>query len=138
LTLASPLVLLGGWLIFFHHAQSALLPVAMSASDRFHEEFASGETSRIWTDADEAFRSGQSAETVTKFIARVRRKLGPCHSSEPTGWNWISNANGTFVTVKYTDRCANGSADERLVWRVVDREALLVSIDFASPLLLTD
>ena len=137
LTLSSPLLLIGGLWIYSSHARSTYLPVVISASSRLHDQFARGDITGIYTEADTAFRSAATSAIMTKFLARARRKLGTCRYSE-SNWNAVSTSEGTFVTIKYDLRCANDSGEETLTWRIVKGSALLVSMDMNSPSLLID
>jgi hypothetical protein len=138
LFIASPFLFMGACSIILFHAKSAYLPAAIAASTRLHEQLAHGWEGQIYVDADPAFRAALPANTTLAFLARLRRKLGVCEYSGPTGWNVNSNSSGTFVTVVYHEQCANGAGDETLQWSIYDGAAHLMSINVNSPLLLTD
>ena len=138
LTLSSPILFIGGCSIFFFQASSKYLPSAKTASSHLHEQLARGEDAQVYANADPALRTALPNDTAFKFLARVRRKLGKCEYTGPNSWLANSNSDGTFVTLTYHDRCSNGEADETLVWRIVDGNASLVSMNVNSPLLLTD
>ncbi len=138
LALGSPLLFIGGFVIFFFHLKSEYLPRVTAASDRLHEEREHGEDGQIYFNADEAFRAALPQDTALRYLGRVRRKLGPCQYSGPTTWRVDSNTNRTLVMVGYHDQCLNGEADETLTWRVADQSALLVGMNVNSPVLLTD
>jgi hypothetical protein len=129
---------MGACSIIVFHAKSAYLPAAVAASTRLHEQLARGETAQIYADADLAFQVASPANTTLGFLARVRRKLGVCQYSGPTGWKVNSDTSGTFVTVAYREQCTNGVGDETLRWKIYDGAAHLMAINVDSPLLLTD
>ena len=138
LFIASPFLFMGACSIVLFHAKSAFLPTAVAASSRLHEQLARGQAGQIYQDADPAFQTALPANTTLAFLARLRRKLGVCEYSGPTGWNVNSNSSGTFVTVVYHEQCTNGAGDETLQWSIYDGAAHLMSINVNSPLLLTD
>ncbi len=138
LFIASPFVFMGGCSLILFHAKSAYLPTAIAASARLHEQLGRGDGAQIYADADPAFRAALTPNTAASFLARVRRKLGTCQYSGPTGWNVNTDSSGTFVTVIYRDQCTNGDGDETLRWKIYDGEAHLIAINVNSPLLLTD
>jgi hypothetical protein len=138
LFVASPFIVMGGCSLILFHAKSTYMPAAVAASSRLHEELARGQMAQIYADADPAFQAAATANTTLGFLARVRRKLGVCQYSGPTGWNVNTDTSGIFVTVIYRAKCTNGDGDETLRWKFYDGAAHLMAINVNSPLLLTD
>jgi hypothetical protein len=138
LFIASPFLLMGGCSLFFFHARSTYLPAAVEASSQLHEELARGEEAQIYENADLSFQNALPAPTALKFFARIRRKLGVCQYSGPTGWNANADSSGTFVTMTYHEQCSNGSGDETLRWKLDNGSARLVYFNVNSPEMLTD
>jgi hypothetical protein len=138
LFVASPFLFMGACSVIVFHAKSAYLPAAVAASTHLHEQLRRGEAAQIYADADPAFQASLPLNATLGFLGRVRRKLGVCQYSEPTGWNVNTDSSGTFVTPAYHEQCSNGDGDETLRWKIYDRAAHLMAISVNSPLLLTD
>jgi hypothetical protein len=134
LSLASPIMIVAGFILFFLHLQSEYLPLATAAAKHLHEQIEAGEDAQIYSNAAPAFRAALSRDSTFQFLTRVRRKLGKCQYSGPITWQ----ANSTFVVVTYHEKCSNGDADETLKWSIVSSSALLVSMNVSSPALLSD
>ena len=137
LTLASPVIFIGGFVIFFFHAKSTYLPMVISASSHLHEQLRLGQEQQIYANADSAFQTAQPSDSTLKFLAGVRRKLGTCRYSGPTNWTVNSNASGTFVTVTYDEQCSNGAANETLTWRITNGATLLTGMHVNSSVFIT-
>jgi len=111
---------------------------AKTASDNFHQEMATANYSAIYDSASSEFRSSGPRETLIGFLQRVNRKMGTCGEASQQGINVNYNTAGSFVTLSYSRKCANGELGEQFVWRIEGGKALLVRYNANSPVLLTD
>lgn len=114
------------------------LATARQAVDGFHQKLMKAQDDAIYDGAHASYRSTVSRETNRGLFARIRRKMGAFADSTNTQYLTNASTSGTFVTLHYTTKCANGDLEEQFVWRVDAGEARLVSYRANSPLLLTD
>ncbi|MFN7924915.1 MAG: DUF4019 domain-containing protein [Bryobacteraceae bacterium] len=110
---------------------------AKKGVERFHERLNSEQYSVIYAGADSMFRQQSSEKDFTAIVSAVHRKLGLVKQAEPGGWHVNTNANGTFVSLSYKTKFAEGDAVESFVWRVSGSEAKLVGYNINSAALIT-
>lgn len=106
--------------------------------EQFHKQFTAQQDDAIYDAADPAFRRSLSREVSHEFFSRIRRKMGACLDSKETSYFVNDSTSGTFATLHYQTKCANGELNEQFVWRISKGHALLVSYSANNPRLLTD
>ena len=106
--------------------------------EQFHKQFTAQQDDAIYDAADPAFRRSLSREVSHEFFSRIRRKMGACQDSKEINYLVNESTSGTFVTLHYQTKCANGELNEQFVWRISRGQALLVGYRANNPRLLTD
>lgn len=112
--------------------------IARRAVEQFHQRLAAGQDDTVYDAADPIYKQSVSREINHGLLWRIRRKMGSCQGSENTRYFVNAGTSGTFVTLQYRTKCANGELDEEFVWHVEEEGAALVSYRANSPLLLAD
>ncbi len=111
---------------------------AERATDEFHMQFAKGSYGEIYDSSDKPIKTSATREQMIGMLQRINRKLGPCGDPNRQGFNVNYNTGGTFVTMVYTRKCANGQLEENFVWRIQGGKPILYGYHFNSPVLATD
>jgi hypothetical protein len=111
---------------------------AERASDEFHLQMARGNYGGIYDATGAPFKAATSRDLLIGMLQRVNRKLGACGSAERQGFNVNYNTGGSFVTMAYTRKCANGPLEESFTWRIESGKAVLYGYHANSPVLATD
>ena len=111
---------------------------AERATDEFHMQFAKGSYGEIYDTSDSAIKKSATREQMIAMLQRVNRKLGACGDPQRQSFVVNYNTNGTFVTMVYTRKCANGQLEENFIWRIQDGKPILYGFHFNSPVLATD
>ena len=136
-SLSLPALLLGMFL-YLAYAGKAYRPIAEDATRLFHSQFAAGKDDLILNHADAEWFRKAAPEMRLRMLAEVRAKMGACSYGDPKRWVVNNTSQGSFVTLFYTSACARGSMDEAFTWRIVGREASLVSYSAKSVAALND
>lgn len=128
------------WAFVFLNGCGAANNVALakSAANEFHQRFNSNQDAPIYDAADPDLKKNLDRDTFQKMLERIRRKLGACTESNATSYFYNISTEGSFVELKYTTKCTNGSLDETFRWHMVNDRAELYAYNAQSPLLLTD
>jgi hypothetical protein len=108
---------------------------AEEAVQLFHERFDAGQDDEIYDAADAEYKQALTKDANHSFLSRLRRTFGNRKQSEETRWFVNSTTQGTFVSLEYRSKCANGEMIERFVWRVKEDHATLAGFHVESPLL---
>jgi hypothetical protein len=111
---------------------------AKNATEVFHRMMDQGEYAAIYDAAAKGFQASTTRENLIGFFRRVNRKMGKCGEAPVTFGGYQATTSGTFVTVKSSRTCANGSLSEEFVWLMVGGRATLLRYNANNPLLLTD
>ena len=114
------------------------MDAARSAVDEFHRQVAAEQAGMIFDGATDHFRSSLSREFNRARFVRLRQKMGVCRSSQATSMSVNATNLGTFVSMKYSTRCANRQLDESFVWLIENEKARLYDYSASSPLLLVN
>jgi predicted Zn-dependent protease len=90
-----------------------------AATNRFHEQFNSGQFDAIYADAGSDFQKTGTSQQVEASLERYRAQLGPFRRVARSGtWTLNWTPTGSFVTMTDESTFAHGSAQEAFVWRV--------------------
>jgi hypothetical protein len=108
--------------------------VVDEAVELFHQRLASGDDASIYRDADPVYQRSVDSEANTRFLARVRSKLGMPGRAIRTFFSSAAGVANTQYEVTYT----NGDATEIFFWRVKDGKATLIGFTINSPLMQTN
>jgi hypothetical protein len=108
--------------------------VVDSGVELFHQRLASGDDDAIFLDADPVYQRSVDRESNSKFLARVRRKLGMPGQVTRTFYSFAAGVANTQYDVNFT----NGDATEIFFWRVKDGKATLMGYTINSPLMQTN
>jgi len=105
---------------------------------KFHQQLDSEEYHSIYTESDERFRRASREADLNAFLAAVHRKLGKVQSADLKSFQvgWFAGQ-GQTVTLFYQTQFLDGNADERFIWHVKDKHALLVGYNINSKELIT-
>jgi len=114
------------------------LQVAQRASDEFHLQFAKGNYGGIYDASGSEFKSSSSRDQIITFLQMVNSKLGACGEPESQSSNVNYLTSGTFATMIYKRKCANGLLEENFSWRLEDGKAVLRGYHVNSPALTKD
>ena len=125
-------------LAYCGYAQRRYVPMAPTAVDAFHQQFATGQYDAIIFDSDPDWTRATGPETTRKFFARIHRKMGVCSYQGPLGWSANTGSNATLVVLGYQARCEHGLMREKFTLRVTNNNARVVAYNATSDLLLTD
>ncbi len=79
-----------------------------------------------------------SQDIETKFLSRIKRKMGACQLGDLTGFNETTNMNGTIILANYQVQCSNGIMTENFEFHLVNGVPKLSQYNAQSPLLLVD
>jgi predicted Zn-dependent protease len=97
---------------------------AKSAAEQFHAKLNDGRYHDIYAGVDDVFRTAQTEPEFQKFLITWRQKLGRFEegAARSDRVNW--RPQGTFVTLTYDSRFANGSVQEEFTWVIKDTPKL--------------
>ena len=98
---------------------------AERAVPKFHSMLDAGNFVQIYASCSEDLKSRSSQQDFVAFLEGVRSRLGASASSKRRGWRVDYRPAGTFITLTYTTRYAQGEAQEQFVFRMKDNRALL-------------
>jgi hypothetical protein len=112
--------------------------LATKAAEDFHRRFDANQYQTIYNDADPTFRISMSQDIETKFLSRIKRKMGTCPLGDLTGFNETTNMNGTIILANYQMQCSNGIMTENFEFHLVNGVPKLSKYNAQSPLLLVD
>jgi len=107
-----------GCLLLLSCSMKQDISMAQTAIAEFHHRFEAGDDGQIFTDAAPEYQKAMGAETSRAFFARIRRKLGAFHSSQPTNIQVNHMPGGTFVVAQYQTQFEKGSAQEDFTLRI--------------------
>jgi predicted Zn-dependent protease len=97
---------------------------AKSAAKQFHAKLNDGQYHDIYAGVDDAFRRAQTEAEFQRVLIAWRQKLGRFEDgaarSDQVNWR----PQGTFVTLTYESRFANGSVEEEFTWVIKDTPKL--------------
>ena len=112
--------------------------VAQQGVAQFHQQLDSEQYHSIYTESDERFRGASSEADFNAILTAVHRKLGNVRNANLKSFQvgWFAGQ-GQTVTLFYQTQFAEGSADERFIWHVKDKQALLVGYNINSKELIT-
>jgi hypothetical protein len=114
------------------------MPPARRAVDLFHKRFTAGQDASIFVDTDIAWGLAMDKDVTLKYLARIQRLMGTCLYTGPVSWRSRTSGKGTWVTLNYAARCANGPMDERFTVRIDGDKGILGSYRAMSDQLLTE
>jgi len=97
---------------------------ARSAGEQFHAKLNDGQYHDIYAGVDDGFRRAQTEPEFQRFLIGWRQKLGRFEegTARTDKVNWTPQ--GTFVTLTYESRFANGSVQEEFTWVIKDTPKL--------------
>jgi hypothetical protein len=99
---------------------------AESDITELHHELDNEQFSDIYQSGSPELKAATSESDFVKFLAAVHRKLGKVQSSVSTFKGFNITTNGTFVTLNYKTRFAQGDAQEQFVYVTRDKKTLLM------------
>lgn len=105
--------------------------LATDATQRFHQQFNSGEYGQIYSEAD-LQGDQRNRDEFIEFLAAVHGKMGDFRSSNNTNLAVHSEAGDTTVTAKFDSTYERGRAKETFVWSKANGHLRLQSYDIQS------
>jgi hypothetical protein len=102
-------------------------PKANEYATALHQDFNSGEYSKIYAAADEELKSKNKEDEFDQFMGAVHTKLGNVQDSSQEFLQVNKSTSGTFVHATFTTRFEHGSGIEHISWRVSNDQAFLLN-----------
>ena len=115
---------------------SADTSLAEQEVKHFHELLDAGSSSAIYEAAAEDLKKVTTQAEFVTFLDAIHRKLGRSNSWERKGWNVNVGTSGKFITLNYETSYAQGPAQEQFIYRLADKQALLVGYHINSTTLI--
>ena len=110
--------------------------IAEGAVTQFHQRLNTGAYKEMYSVTDSKLRAVTNESDFVALMAAIHKKLGAHQTKAARGWHVNWTLEGTFVSLSYETRFAEGKATEDFVWRVRDGRAQLVSYNVNSPQLI--
>jgi Protein of unknown function (DUF4019) len=110
---------------------------AEKAVVKFHQQLNAGQYREIYVQCGQKFRDSTSEADAVALFEAIRRKLGSVVNTKQLGWNVNTTPGGTFVRMGYETDFSEGKGQEDFVFEMNKGQALLVSYNVNSPLLIT-
>ena len=104
----------------------------------FHQRLTSGLDEIIYDESAPEFQRSVDRETVHKWFARIRRKMGAPGVSRRIVYRVTYSSDGIHANASYVTKYSNGEAHETFTWGITGGKALLVGFLLQSNAMLTD
>jgi opacity protein-like surface antigen len=117
-------------------SMSADTAAADQAVPKFHEQLDAGRFDEIYGQSGDELKNATTQQDFVAFLDAVHRKLGNTKAADKIGWNVNYQTSGSFVTLVYKTTFASGDAQEEFVFRMHDKDALLVGYHINSTALI--
>ena len=110
---------------------------AEQAVTKFHQQLNSSQYRDMYVQSDKLFQQNTSEADAIALFDAVHRKLGNVDNVTPAGWHVNATPMGTFVTLAYEVDFSEGKGQEQFGFKMNGNQALLISYNVNSPLLIT-
>src|ERR1051325_632200 len=110
---------------------------AEQAAAKFHQQLNASQYRDMYLQSDKLFQQNTSEADAIALFDAVHRKLGNVDNVTPAGWHVNATPAGTFVTLAYEVDFSEGTGQEKFGFKMNGNQALLVSYNVNSPLLIT-